>query len=55
MAPLPVVDYVVLHELAHLKIHNHSPRFWSRLAELAPDYRQHRDWLEHNGHLLRLE
>jgi predicted metal-dependent hydrolase len=55
MAPLPVIDYVILHELAHLKIHNHSRQFWARLAELAPDYREHKKWLEKNGYLLHLD
>jgi predicted metal-dependent hydrolase len=55
MAPPPVIDYVILHELAHLKIHNHSPKFWSRVAQLVPDYREHKKWLEQNGHLLAIE
>lgn len=37
--PLPVVDYVVCHELAHLKEMNHSPRFWSVVEQLCPDWR----------------
>ncbi|HET7776804.1 MAG TPA: SprT family zinc-dependent metalloprotease [Azospira sp.] len=40
--PLPVIDYVVAHELAHLKEMNHSPRFWSVVEHLYPDYRQAR-------------
>jgi predicted metal-dependent hydrolase len=55
MAPPAVIDYVVLHELAHLKIHNHSPKFWSSLERLLPDYREKKKWLDQNGHLLRLE
>ncbi len=49
MAPLAVVDYVVLHELVHLVEKNHSPRFWSRLAALFPGYRAPRAWLKDNG------
>ena len=55
MAPPAVIDYVILHELAHLKIHNHSSNFWSRVAQLVPDYREHKKWLEQNGHLLAIE
>lgn len=38
--PLPVVDYVVCHELAHLREMNHSPRFWSVVEQLCPDWRR---------------
>lgn len=40
--PLPVIDYVVAHELAHLKEMNHSPRFWAVVEQLCPDWRQKR-------------
>jgi hypothetical protein len=54
MAPHPVIDYVVVHELAHLKHRNHSKRFWSKVASILPDFRQREDWLEEHGYLLRL-
>lgn len=40
--PLPLVDYVVAHELAHLREMNHGPRFWSVVESLCPDWRQRR-------------
>jgi predicted metal-dependent hydrolase len=49
LAPLVVLDYIVIHELAHLKEGNHSPRFWALVAEQCPDYRDQRAWLRHHG------
>jgi predicted metal-dependent hydrolase len=49
MAPPAVLDYVILHELAHLKIKNHQPAFWSLVESLMPDYAKHRKWLKDNG------
>jgi hypothetical protein len=54
MAPLEVVDYVVIHELAHLRIKNHSPRFWKLVESLCPDYKRCRKWLRDHGELLNL-
>lgn len=53
MAPNRVVDYVVIHELMHLKQKNHSRRFWTEVALMMPDYKQDEQWLKNNGHLLR--
>lgn len=55
MAPLAVIDYVVVHELAHLQVRNHSPAFWRRVAELMPEFREQRKWLKENGRFLTLE
>lgn len=55
MAPPEVVDYVILHELAHTVHHNHSPKFWNLVASLMPDYKNHVRWLKHNGHSLNLD
>lgn len=52
MAPLPVIDYLVAHELAHLVEMNHSKKFWALVASICPDYKTHRQWLrEHGGEL----
>jgi len=53
MAPLDVIDYVLLHELAHIKEKNHSTRFWNYLGSLLPDYKGRRRWLRDNAKLLR--
>jgi predicted metal-dependent hydrolase len=49
LAPLAVLDYIVIHELAHLKEGNHSPRFWALVAGQCPDYRDQRAWLRQHG------
>ncbi|MCX7635987.1 MAG: M48 family metallopeptidase, partial [Syntrophales bacterium] len=51
-APPEVIDYVVCHELAHLREHNHSSRFWSLVEGLYPRYREARHWLKSNGRLI---
>lgn len=52
MTPLMVLDYVVIHELAHTTEKNHSWRFWALVRKHTPAYRQHRKWLNDNAHLL---
>jgi hypothetical protein len=54
MAPEPVIDYVIVHELAHLRVRNHSSQFWELLEKLMPEYRQPRLWLKQNGYRLDL-
>lgn len=54
MAPLPVIDYVVVHELVHLIEKSHSKTFWEKVKILMPDYEKHREWLRENGYLLKL-
>jgi predicted metal-dependent hydrolase len=44
-APQEVIDYVVLHELMHLKEPNHSKRFWALIERECPNYREYREWL----------
>ena len=54
MAPPEILDYVVIHELAHLKEPNHSPAFWALVQQLCPDHKTHRKWLNQHGSLLAL-
>ncbi len=49
LMPPEVLDYVVVHELAHRKEMNHSPRFWKEVEKVLPDYRQRREWLKKYG------
>ncbi|WP_408956577.1 M48 family metallopeptidase [Natroniella sp. ANB-PHB2] len=52
MAPMSVIDYLVVHELAHLKYPNHSKDFWNLVASVIPDYKKKKEWLRVNGNLL---
>ena len=49
LMPTEILDYVVVHELAHLKEMNHSPRFWSEVEKILPSYKESRAWLRENG------
>jgi predicted metal-dependent hydrolase len=55
MAPIEVIDYVIIHELAHLIHRNHSKAFWVEVERMLPDYKQHRKWLKDNGHRMGFE
>ena len=50
-APQEAIDYVIVHELAHLKELNHSPKFWKIVADVMPNYKEQEAWLKANGHL----
>lgn len=54
MAPQDVVDYVVVHELAHTLQKNHSQKFWNEVKAMMPDYKQKEKWLKEKGFLLRI-
>ncbi len=49
MAPLTVMDYVIIHEMCHLVHLNHSKDFWNLVAEINPDYKNQKEWLKKNG------
>jgi len=52
MAPPEVIDYLVIHELCHLRVPNHSLLFWQEVARFSPNFKQHRAWLKTNGTIL---
>ncbi len=54
MAPLEIIDYVLVHELTHIEIPNHSARFWRAVGEACPHWRESRDWLRIHGADLEL-
>jgi predicted metal-dependent hydrolase len=54
LAPEPVLDYVIWHEVCHLEVMDHSPRFWALLERRCPGYRQHLRWLRRHGGTLIL-
>jgi hypothetical protein len=49
MAPETVLEYIIVHELSHLKEPNHSTRFWETVEGVLPDYRDHRKWIKEYG------
>jgi predicted metal-dependent hydrolase len=49
IAPPEVMEYVVVHELCHIRVRNHSARFWALVAEHLPDYQSQRHWLKKHG------
>ncbi len=55
LAPPAALRYVLAHELCHLKVRNHSPRFWAQVEQLFPHWREQRDWLRQRGAILKAE
>ena len=49
LAPPDVLEYVVVHELCHIKVRNHSAHFWNLVSAHMPDYQRHRHWLKEQG------
>lgn len=54
MAPLSVIDYVVVHELSHIAYKNHSPAFWARVKTVLPNYVDEQEWLKTNKRLMEI-
>lgn len=54
MAPIKIIDYVVVHELTHLREKNHSKKFWGIVKTILPDYKESQQWLKENGYLLNI-
>ncbi|HOK06141.1 MAG TPA: SprT family zinc-dependent metalloprotease [Syntrophales bacterium] len=52
MVPPEVIDYIVVHELAHIAVKDHSRRFWDTVSRILPDYRRRRQWLRRHGPFL---
>lgn len=52
MAPLPILDYVVIHELAHTEHKNHGSDFWKEVSKYTPAYRQHKKWLNEQSEMI---
>jgi predicted metal-dependent hydrolase len=52
--PPSVIDYLIIHELCHLKHHNHGKVFWRLVEQHFPKFRQEQAWLKQNGHKLQL-
>ncbi|MBN8728412.1 MAG: DUF45 domain-containing protein [Xanthomonadales bacterium] len=55
LAPPAALRYVMIHELCHLRVRSHSPRFWALVESLEPEWRTQRDWLRLNGQALKAE
>lgn len=52
LAPKEVLRYVVIHELAHCVVHNHSKKFWNIVEKYCPEHKIHRSWLRKNARIL---
>ena len=54
MAPVKVIDSVVVHELVHLVEQNHSQSFWRKVHAIMPDNKKYKNWLKENGYTLKV-
>jgi len=49
IAPANILDYIIVHEMCHLRFMNHSKEFWEMLGRVLPDYESRKEWLMNNG------
>ena len=49
MLPMEIIEYIIAHELTHLKVMNHSVKFWNEMEKVMPEYKECRTWLEKHG------
>lgn len=54
-APQYVIEYLIVHELAHLRVSNHSPEFWNIVSIQVPRYEEAKEWLLNNGNMLEMD
>ncbi len=54
MAPLEILDYIVVHELCHLVHMNHSKDFWDLVESVIPEWKKEENWLKENGYKLKI-
>ena len=54
MAPMEIIDYIVVHELVHLEQRDHSRLFWDKVKSIQPDFKRRRTWLRDNGRTLSI-
>ena len=54
MAPPYIIEYVIIHELMHIKEHNHSSRFWDLVKSQYPNIKEAKQWLIYNAHTLNI-
>ena len=54
MAPREIIEYIFIHEIAHLEVKNHSRRFWQEVEKMDPSYKIHRRWLSQNRDMLKI-
>ena len=54
MCPVAAIDYIVVHELSHIKYKNHRAEFWARVKTVLPNYKEQQDWLKLNRKLMEI-
>jgi hypothetical protein len=54
MAKTSIIDYVVVHELCHMKHKNHAKEYWDSIKTIMPDFEKRKEWLRVNGKILEI-